>query len=128
MDDIYKNSEEYDSNKKIKILTVFDYISADILCNKKLNPIGIKLLIRGRKPNISIVFITQSYHSLAKNIRLNSTHYLKCNLWKFQTDENFYKLHLIIHQIPTLKTLYLFIKIYWKNLYFFSYWCYSCIR
>ena len=80
MDDIYKNSEEYDSNKKIKILTVFDYISADILCNKKLNLIGIKLLIRGRKPNISIVFITQSYHSLAKNIRLNSTHYLKCNL------------------------------------------------
>ena len=128
MDDIYKNSEEYDSNKKIKILTVFDYISADILCNKKLNPIGIKLLIRGRKPNISIVFITQSYHSLAKNIRLNSTHYLKYNLWKFQTDENFYKLHLIIHQIPTLKTLYLFIKMYWKNLYFFSYWCYSCIR
>ena len=80
MDDIYKNSEEYDSNKKIKILTVFDYISADILCNKKLNPRGIKLLIRGRKPNISIVFITQSYYSLPKNIRLNSTHYLKCNL------------------------------------------------
>ena len=105
MDDIYINSEEYDSNKKIKILTVFDYISADILCNKKLNPIVTKLLIRGRKLNISIVFITQSYYSLPKNIRLNSTHYLKCNWWKFQTDENFNKLHLIIHQMPTLKTL-----------------------
>ena len=128
MGDIYKNSEEYDSNKKIKILTVFDYISADILCNKKLNPIGTKLLVRGRKLKISIVFITQSYYSLPKNIRLNSTHYLKWNLWKFQTDENFNKLHLIIHQMPTLKTLYLFIKMYWKNLYFFSYWCYSCIR
>ena len=79
MDDIYINSEEYDSNKKIKILTVFDYISADILCNKKRNPIVTKLLIRGRKLNISIVFITQSYYSLPKNIRLNSTHYLKCN-------------------------------------------------
>ena len=128
MEDIYKNSEEYDSNKKIKILTVFDYISADILCNKKFNPMGTKLLIRGRTLNISIVFITQSYYSLPKNIRLNSTHCLKCNLWKFQTDENFNKLHLIIHQMPTLKTLYLFIKMYWKNLYFFSYWCYSCIR
>ena len=105
MDDIYINSEEYDSNKKIKMLTVFDYISADILCNKKLNPIVTKLLIRGRKLNISIVFITQSYYSLPKNIRLNSTHYSKCNLWKFQTDENFNKLHLIIHQMPTLKTL-----------------------
>ena len=83
MDDIYINSEEYDSNKKIKILTVFDYISADILCNKELNPIVTKLLIRGirgRKLNISIVFITQSYYSLPKNIRLNSTHYSKCNL------------------------------------------------
>ena len=77
MGDIYKNSEEYDSNKKIKILTVFDYISADILCNKKLNPIGTELLVRGRKLKISIVFITQSYYSLPKNIRLNSTHYLK---------------------------------------------------
>ena len=97
MDDIYINSEEYDSNKKIKILTVFDYISPDILCNKKLNPIVTKLLIRGRKLNISIVFITQSYYSLPTNIRLNSTYYLKFNLWEFQTDENFNKLHLIIH-------------------------------
>ena len=80
MDDIYINSEEYDSNKKIKILTVFDYISADILCNKKLNPIVTKLLIRGRKLNISIVFITQSYYSLPTNVRLNSTYYLKFNL------------------------------------------------
>ena len=105
MDDIYTNSEEYDSNKKNKILTVFDYISADILCNKKLNPIVTKLLIRGRNLKISIVFIAQSYYSVPKNIRLNSTHNLKCNLWKFQTDENFNKLHLIIHQMPTLKTL-----------------------
>ena len=105
MDNIYINSEEYDSNKKIKILTVFDYISADILCNKELNPIITKLLIRGRKLNISFIFITQSYYSLPKNIRLNSTHYSKYNLWKFQTDENYNKLHLIIQQMPTLKTL-----------------------
>ena len=48
---------------------------ADMLSNKKLNPIVNELFIRGRKLNISIVFITQSYFPHPKNIRLNSTHY-----------------------------------------------------
>ena len=48
----------------------------DMLSNKKLNPIVTELFIRGRKLNISIVFITQSYFSVPKNIRLISTHYL----------------------------------------------------
>ena len=39
MDDIYKNIEEYNLNKKRKILIVFDDIVADLLSNKKLNPI-----------------------------------------------------------------------------------------
>ena len=73
-----------------------------MLSNKKLNPVVTELFIRGRKLNISLVFITQSYFAVPKNIRLNSTHYL---LWKFQTNENFNKLHLIIHQILTLKIL-----------------------
>ena len=42
--------------------------------NKKLNPIGARLFIRGRKLNISLVFITQSYFALPKD-RLNSMHY-----------------------------------------------------
>ena len=42
---------------------------------KKLNPIVTELFIRGRKLNISLVFITQSYFAVPKNIRLNSTHY-----------------------------------------------------
>ena len=74
MDDIYKNIEECNLNKKRKIIIVFDDLIADMLSNKKLNPIVTELLIRGRKLNISVVFITQSY--FAKNIRLNSTHYL----------------------------------------------------
>ena len=75
MDDIYKNTEEYDPNKKQKILIVFDMI-ADMLSNKKLNPIVIGLFIRGRKLNISLVFITQSYFAVSKSIRkYNSTHY-----------------------------------------------------
>ena len=46
-----------------------------MLINKKLNPIVTELFIRGRKLNIYLVFITQAYFVLPKNIRLNSTHY-----------------------------------------------------
>ena len=48
---------------------------ADMLSNKKLNPMVTELFIRGRKLNISIVFITKSYFDVLKNIRINSTHY-----------------------------------------------------
>ena len=68
MDDIYKKIEEYNPNKKRIILIVFD----DMLSNKKLNPLVTELFIRGRKLNISVVFITQPYFSVPKNIRLNS--------------------------------------------------------
>ena len=61
MQDIYKNIEDYNPGKKRKILTVFDYMIADMINNKKLNPVVTELFIRGRKLNISIVFITQSY-------------------------------------------------------------------
>ena len=66
MDDIYKNIEEYNPNKKRKILTVFDHMIADMLSNKKLNPIVTELLIRVRKLNISLAFITQSYLAAPK--------------------------------------------------------------
>ena len=68
MDDIYKNIEEYNPNKKRKILTVFDYMIADMLNNKNLNPIVTELFIRGRKLNISLVFITQSYFAVPKEL------------------------------------------------------------
>ena len=58
MDEIYKNIEEYNPNKKRKILIVFDDIIADLLSNKKLNPIVTELFIRGNKRNISFVFTT----------------------------------------------------------------------
>ena len=45
------------------------------LVTKKLNSIVSELFIRGRKQNISLVFITQSYFAVPKNIRFNSTHY-----------------------------------------------------
>ena len=55
MDHIYKNIEEYNSNKKRKILTVFADMIVDMLNNKKLNPIVTELFIRGRKLNIYLV-------------------------------------------------------------------------
>ena len=75
MNNIYKNTEEYNPNKKRKILIVFDDMIADMLSNKKLDPIVNEFFIRSRKLNISLVFITQSYIAVPKNIRLNSTHY-----------------------------------------------------
>ena len=73
MDDIYKNIEDYNLNKKRKIS--FDDILPDILSNKKLNPIVTKLFIRGRKLNISLIFMTQSYFAVPKNIKLSSTRF-----------------------------------------------------
>ena len=69
------------------MLIVFDDMIADILFNKKCNQKVTKLIIRGRKLNVSLVFITQSYFALPKNIKLNSTQYLVMkipNKWKLQ--------------------------------------------
>ena len=74
MQDVYKNIEEYNLGKEHKILIVFDYMIADMINNKKLNPVVTELLFRGRKINISLVFITQSYFKVPKDVRLNSTH------------------------------------------------------
>ena len=66
IDDIYKNIEEYNLNKKRKILIVVDNMIADMFSNKKLNPIVTEPFIRGRKLNVSFVFITQSYFAVPK--------------------------------------------------------------
>ena len=75
MQDVYKNIEDYNPNKKRKILINFGDMIADMINNKRLNPIVTELFIRGRKLNISIVFITQSYFKVPKDVRLNSTHF-----------------------------------------------------
>ena len=46
-----------------------------MIINKNLNPIITELFIRDRKLNISIVFVTQSYFKVPKDVRLNSTHF-----------------------------------------------------
>ena len=66
MDDIYKNIKEYNPDKELKTLIVFDDIIADMFSNKKLNPIVSALFIRCRKPKISLAFIMQSYFPAPK--------------------------------------------------------------
>ena len=75
MCDVYKNIDEYNVNKEHKILIVFDDMISDIIKNKKLNSVVTKLFIRGRKLNISLVFITQSYFKVPKDVKLNTTHF-----------------------------------------------------
>ena len=75
MQDVHKNIEDYNSGKKRKILIVFDDMIAGMINNKKLNPVVTELFIRGRKLNISVVFITQSYFKVLKDVILDSTHF-----------------------------------------------------
>ena len=75
MHDVYKNINYYNPDKENKILIVFDDIIADMMHNKKLDSVVTELFIRGRKLNISLVFIMQSYFKVPKDVRLNTTHF-----------------------------------------------------
>ena len=75
MRNIYKNVDYSNPDKENKTLIVFDDMIADMIHNKKLNSIVTELFIRGRKLNISLVFITQSYFKVPKDVRLNATHF-----------------------------------------------------
>ena len=75
MHDVYKNIDDYNADKDHRILIVFDDIIADMIHDKKLNSIVTELFIRGRKLNISLVFITQSYFKVPKDVRLNTSHF-----------------------------------------------------
>ena len=73
MHKVYKNIDNYNLNKEKRILIVFDDMNADMINSKKLNSIVTDLFIRGRKLNISLIFITQSYFKVPKDVRNNST-------------------------------------------------------
>ena len=75
MQSVYKNIDEYNTNKECKILIVFDDMIVDMINYKKLNSIVTELFIRDRKLNISLVFITHSYFKGQKDVRLNSAHF-----------------------------------------------------
>ena len=86
MQDVYKNIDVYDPGKKRNILIVFDDIIPDMINNKKLNSIVTELFIRNRKLNISLVFITQSFFKVTKDVRLILLTFL---FWKLRIKENF---------------------------------------
>ena len=75
MQDVYKNIKEYNVDKERKTLIVFDDMIADMINNKTLNSVVTEMFIRDRKLNITIVFITQSYFKVPKDLSLNSTHF-----------------------------------------------------
>ena len=67
--------EDYNPTKEKRVLLVFDDMIADMAATKKLSPIVTELFLKGRKLNISVVFISQSYLKVPKAIRLNGAHY-----------------------------------------------------
>ena len=75
MQDVHKNIDDYNPRKKRNVLIVFDDMITDMINNKKSDSIVTELFIRGRKLNISVVFIMQSYFKVPKDVRLNSTHF-----------------------------------------------------
>ena len=102
MDDVYENIHGYNSSRKRKILIVFDDMIADIMTNKKFQSIIKELFIRCMKLNISLVFIAQSYFSVPKDVRLNSTPYL---IIKINNKRELQNIELIILQILIIKIL-----------------------
>ena len=75
LQDVHKSIDDNNEDKEWKILIVFDDMLVDMINNKKLNSIATKLFIRGRKLNISLVFITYSNFKVPKDVRRKSTHF-----------------------------------------------------
>ena len=94
--------------EKGKILMVFDDMIADIMTNKEFQAIIKELFIRCRKVNISLLFITQSYFSVPKDVKLNSTHYLIMKISKRKELQN-----IAINHAPDIDYKD-FVKIYRK--------------
>ena len=114
MDDAYNNIDYYNTKRKRKLLILFDDMIADIMTNKKFQA------ITKEKLNISLVFITQSYFSVPKRVRSNSTHYLIMKIHNKRESQQFAINHSADIDYKN------FLKIYRKctsGLYYFFYYC-----
>ena len=87
-----------------------------MISNKKLNPVVTQLFVRGRKPNVSIVFITQLYYKVPKKVRLNTTQFFSM---KISNKMEFQQISINHYQILNLKILRKFIKSMLQNYIFF---------
>ena len=76
MDDIFENIEDYNKKGKRKVLIVFDDMISHVMPDKKAQQVLKELFIRCRKLSISLRFLTESYFSVPKDVRLNCTHYI----------------------------------------------------
>ena len=76
MDDILENIEDYNKKSKRKVLIVFDDMISHVMSDEKAQQVLKELFIRCRKLKISLCFLTQSYFSIPKVVRLNCTHYI----------------------------------------------------
>ena len=76
MDDILSDIEDYNKKRKRKVLVIFDDMISHVMSDKKAQQILKDLFIKCRKLNISLCFLTQSYFSVPKDVRLNCTHYI----------------------------------------------------
>ena len=118
--DVYNNINDYNPNRNRKILIVFDDTIADIMAHKKLWAIIKELSIRCRKSNISFVFIAQSYFSVPKEVRLNSTH---CLIMKIHYKIEIIKISKIWFDL-IIKLLWILTKMYKWTILFSEYWYY----
>ena len=89
MHDVYKNIDEYNPDIENKKLIVFDDVITDMINNRKLNSIVAEPVFRGRKLNVYLAFITQSYFKVPKDVILHTNHFLLKTFW---IKENFNKL------------------------------------
>ena len=101
------------------MLIVFDDTIADKLSNERLNPVVTELFTRGRKLNISLVFITQSYFAIPKKSRQNSMHYFIIKIPnKRELQETAFNHSSNIDFKDFINP---YKKIYHKTIFFFSY-------
>ena len=84
-----KNISDYNPDPENKTLIVSDDMIADMINNRRLDSIVIELFISGRKLNMSLVFITQSYFKVPEDVRLNTTHFL---IAKIPNEKNLQKI------------------------------------
>ena len=76
MDDILSNIEDYNKKRRRKVLIIFDDMISHVMSDKKTQQILKDLFIRCKKLNISLCFLTQSYFSVPKDVRLSCTHHI----------------------------------------------------
>ena len=115
MDDIYDSIEDYNKKRKRKVLIIFDDMISHVISCKKAQLVLKELFIRCRKLNISLCFLTQSYFSVPKDVRLNCTHFTIFKLNKRRELQNIainhsadidYKDFVNIYRNCTKKTFY----------------------